>query len=482
MKSDPLEWTAGELLHALENRVISATEYASCLVNRAQRLEGLHAFISFDPDAVIEAALTSDALREAGTAAPLCGVPVAVKDNIAVTGMPLTGGTAALRAHRPEATSPVVARLLDKGAYVVGKTNLHELACGATTRNGTYGHARTPYDTTRSAGGSSGGTAAALAARLSPLGLGTDTGASVRNPSSFCGTAALRPTVGAAPAGRRYPIEGVLPISTTRDTIGPMARTVRDVALLDAAIVGSHAPSAASLKGLRVALPLAPYWLDLAPEVERVAQEAIQALTAAGVVFVPTDLLGAVNDLNGQAAIADLWEFRHALPDFLRRSGSDRGWDDLRREVASPDIAIMMDMASSVTDEQHREALDLWRPKLIAAYDELFRATGACAYLIPTVPVLPPLAVAVSPDGAGPEAGAQLLDEFTVLIRNLYASAGAGLPGVAFPAGLTTGRLPVGIEIDGPRGADEALLAIGVAMEDVLGVLPSPDLIGMLQG
>ena len=454
----------------------SAEEYVRALLAQAQHWHGLNAFISLDEERAIALARASDTERRSGRASPLSGLPLVVKDNIEVAGLPTTGGTPALRDNISAKNAPAVSRLLAQGAFVLGKTNLHELACGATSRNESFGHVRTPYDPARCAGGSSGGTAAALAARIAPAGLGTDTGASVRHPSSFCGTAALRPTVGTAKGERRYPSTGVVPISLTTDTIGPMARTVEDVALLDAAIVGRPPVAAADLRNVRLAIPRDPFWRDLDPDVEALCLQAVDRLSACGVTFVETDLLTEVNMLNDKTSDLVLWEFRLALPAYLSAANAGIGWQELIEQVAAADVRCMMARADMVTEQQYCEARDHWRPRLLQTYDLLFRDAGVDGYLIPVTPGLPPLANDGAHGSAGMVPAQERLAEFGHLIRNLGASAMAGLPGLAFPAGLTREGLPVGIEIDGPAGSDDRLLAIGMAAEAALARIPPPPL------
>src|SRR5689334_19056941 len=192
----------------------------------------LNAFITVNEDGAIRAAQAADEARRRDPAhfGPLHGVPLVVKDNIHVAGLRNSAGTPALQNFVPSANAPVAQALLDAGAIVLGKTNMHELAFGITSNNGAFGPVRNPYDETRIPGGSSGGNGAAIAARLAPGGVGSDTGGSVRIPAALNGIVALRPTI------HRYSQTGVTPISHTRDTVGPMARAVEDLVLLDSVI------------------------------------------------------------------------------------------------------------------------------------------------------------------------------------------------------------------------------------------------------
>ena len=210
-----------------------------------------------------------------------------IKDNIAVAGAPNAAGTPTLRSHVPSRTAVVVQRLLDAGAIVLARANMHELAGGGTSSNPSFGVVANPYDPKRVPGGSSGGTAAALAARLAPAGLGSDTAGSVRIPSALCGTAGLRPTIS---PDRLYPADGVVPLATALDTVGPMARSVGDVAVLHHVIARGPQPVMPDARSLRIGIPRKPYWEDLEEQVGLVAQQALERLREAGITFVDVDV------------------------------------------------------------------------------------------------------------------------------------------------------------------------------------------------
>lgn len=215
-------------------------------------------------------------VRSAVASGPLAGVPVGIKDNVDVEGFATTGGSCALRGHRAAVDSPVVAALRTAGAVIACKLNMHEMAFGVTTDNPTFGRAFNPFDVVRTAGGSSGGSASAVARGIVPVALGTDTGGSVRVPASFCGVAGFRPSTG------RYPEGGVLPLSPLRDTVGPIAANVADLALIDAAITGA-APELPDLpaRKLRLGLP-ADALPGLSGAVEATFCAALEHLSALG--------------------------------------------------------------------------------------------------------------------------------------------------------------------------------------------------------
>src|SRR6516225_2945416 len=232
---------------------ITSKTLTSAALAQAKANPNLNAFITLDEAGAMKAAEAFDARRRKGACEPLGGIPVVIKDNIEVAGLPSSAGTPALKIFVPKKDAPVAAKLRAAGAIIIGKTNMHELAFGISGYNpgfktgGDVG-VRNAYDPARIAGGSSSGTAAAIGARIVTAGLGTDTGGSVRIPCALNGCASLRPTVG------RYPQGGIAPISHTRDTTGSMASTMADVAILDRAIAGGDAIAPVALKEVRIGL------------------------------------------------------------------------------------------------------------------------------------------------------------------------------------------------------------------------------------
>src|SRR5262245_23778957 len=245
------ELGVGEAATALRTGAATAEALAEALLARCASAASLNAFISLEGDRVRAAARRADEQRRRGDRlGPLHGVPLVLKDNIDTADYPTTAGTPGLAAHRPRRNAPVLQRLLDAGAIVLGKANLQELAYGPTSNNAAFGPVGNPYDPTRIPGGSSGGTAAAVAARLAPGGLGTDTAGSIRVPGSLCGITTFRPST------LRWPQAGIVPISHTRDTAAPMTPSIADCVLLDGLVTGGPTEIApANLKGLRLGVP-----------------------------------------------------------------------------------------------------------------------------------------------------------------------------------------------------------------------------------
>jgi indoleacetamide hydrolase len=490
-----VDLTATQAIAAIKAGTMTATSYVTTLIARAKSLSDLNAMIFIDEAGALAAAKQVDADRAAGkTMGALAGLPIVVKDNINTKGMKTTGGTSSLRNFQPASNAPSVQKLLDAGAIILGKSNLHEWAFGITTTNFTLGidpitkeatrPCKNPYDTSRIPGGSSGGTAVAVAARFAPAGLGTDTGGSTREPASFSGIAGFRPSVGdGAGKGRRYPdgVNDALPISTTRDTVGPMGRTVADIALLDAVITGDAVPTAKVLKGLKIGIPAA-FWADLDDSVKLVADAAKKKLADAGVVFVEADLTGIMTLNDSMSFPIALHEPIAAIPVYLSTNNAPvTTVAAVIAGLASPDVkGAFGAIAGDVYAAAYAAAMvptTGGRAQLQNLYKAYFAAQAVECVMFPTTLLAAPKIDAAngSSDLSYTVGGvAKTGNTFGTCIRNTDPCTNAGLPSLSIPAGLTAGGLPVGMEIDGPLGSDTNLLAIGMAIEAVWGSLAAP--------
>jgi mandelamide amidase len=475
-----LDLDASQAVGAIRSGRLSAEAYASTLIARAQQLSMLNSLISLNESGAMAAARRVDALRASGaTLPPLAGLPIVVKDNINTSELPTTGGTPALKDFRPTVNAPVLQKLLDAGAVVLGKANMHELAFGITNTNLSpfAGAARNPYDTTRVPGGSSGGTGAAVAARIAPAGLGSDTGGSVRIPAAWCGIAGLRPSVGNGGSERRYSAAGVLPISHTRDTVGPMALTMADVALLDSVITGTPLAMPVSLAGLRLGIP-ASFWQGADNQVTAVMEAAKAKLAAAGVAFIDVDLLGLADPTAKSGFPIALYEASRDIAAYLQATGV-RGitFTDIAAQVASPDVkGAMKAVLGDAGAAGYEAAIRQHRPRMQALYASYFADNRLEGALFPTVIVTPPGIDLVNGSSTVSINGGPPVETFLTSIRNTDPGSITGIPGLSLPAGLTPNRLPVGLAVDGPIGSDRRLLSIGMAIESLLGVLPAPTL------
>jgi mandelamide amidase len=269
---------------------ITSKTLTSAALTRAKATQNLNAFITLDEPGAMKAAAAFDASHTGRwyRCKPLGGVPVVIKDNIEVAGLPSTAGTPALKNFIPSKDAPVAAKLRHAGAIIIGKTNMHELAFGisgynAAFKTGSEPGVRNAYDPTKIAGGSSSGTATAIGTRIVTAGLGTDTGGSARIPCALNGCASLRPTVG------RYPGKAIAPISHTRDTAGPMAATVADVAVLDRVIAGGEPIAPADPKQVRIGV-VAAMLVNLDGDTDAAFRAALDKLKKAGITVVDVEM------------------------------------------------------------------------------------------------------------------------------------------------------------------------------------------------
>lgn len=432
-----------EVSSLLTRSKMSSEELVRRDLSRAEALSDLNAFISLLPDEAIAEARRLDAMRRRGEVlGPLHGIPITAKDLVWSKGQKTTSGSKIYADFVPERDAPALASLRARGAVLLGKTNLHEFAYGVSNVNPHYGAARNPWDRTRISGGSSGGSAVALASGVGFGSIGTDTGGSIRIPSSLCGVVGLKPTYG------RISRDGVTPLSWSLDHVGPMGRTVEDVALLYEAMSGEpvEAPETAEsspLRGLKVGLHERHFFWNLAPDVEASVRASLTALESLGASIVEID----VPELEIQAACRNTIAFAEAScyhENDIRTRPEDYGEDT--REL------LRLGLLIPATD--YLAALRA-RRIVVRAFRKTFEAIDVLA--------------APSTPAAAPPIGASVLDNGEELRSGLLRLAGpfntSGFPALSLPCGFTESGLPIGLQLAAAPRRESLLLRVARAFE-----------------
>lgn len=448
--SGELSNTILETSRLLRQREISPVELAKTCIAQIEKLNPvLNAFITVTAESALADAHAAEAEIQRGRwRGPLHGIPIGLKDNIDTAGVRTTAASALFKDRIPTEDAEVVRRLRSAGAVFLGKQNLHECAYGGSSLISYFGEVRNPWNAAHLAGGSSGGSAAAVAADLCYGAIGTDTAGSVREPAAQCSIVGLKPTFA------RVSMRGVLPLSWSLDHVGPLARTVADAALLLQVIAGYDArdpysvnmpvadyiPTLAAQPAMHIGIPRKFFFEDLDPEVASAVEEAIRVLKAQAHdireinIDVPTDR-------TLQAAEAYAY---HA--EFVRRSPELYHPETLRRLRNGEEIP-----AKEV--ETHRRELQRLRREIARVFDDVD------LLVTPTTPIPPPNADELK----------QNLDLLRpreiVLLRNARPFNVWGLPAISVPCGFTQKGLPIGLQIAGPHWAEGKVLQLAHAYE-----------------
>ncbi|MEN5171434.1 indoleacetamide hydrolase [Acinetobacter higginsii] len=465
--------TIKEITALVAERKVSCEQLVDHYFEKIDVQQSLNAFISLDyATALQQAQFWDQSIAEGKPCPALIGVLLAVKDNIHVAGFSNTAGTPALTGFRPKVTAPVIQALIDQGAIVVGKANMHELAFGVTGYNtamhieGVIG-TRNAVNPLHIAGGSSSGSAVAVAAGMVPIAIGTDTGASVRLPSALNGCVGFRPTVG------RYAQQSITPISHTRDTAGPMAHSVSDIILIDQLITQQQVPARISTQPIRLGL-CAYFWENLDEEVQQQADQALQLLKNAGIEIISVEMpeLGQLNHRISFPVV--IYEGKYDLIEYLKNHEVGIELGAIVEQISSPDVQqlfqqnilpelIVDDAGQSVAVEAlYQDAITTARPQLLSLYEKTFNEYQLNALIFPTSAIVAPLA----------NEQVSSIENFQRLIRNTDPGSNIGLPGLSLPIGCgTKSKLPVGLEIDGLLNTDHEILALGEVLEQIFSSL-----------
>jgi len=458
---DPTFLSIEELAPLIRRRKVSPVELLNAVLARIEALNPrLNAYLTVCAESArAEAARAEREIMRGRSRGPLHGIPVSLKDNISTRGIRTTAGSKILTEHIPEEDAAAVRRLRRAGAVIVGKTNLHEFAYGVTTENPHYGPTRNPWDTERIAGGSSGGSAAALAAGLCYASVGTDTGGSIRIPASLCGIVGLKPTYG------RVSCSGVVPLAPTLDHVGPLARCVADAAIVLRAIAGRDPRDATTLglpplelpprlgrppKRLRLGVARDALWQRVDEGVRRAAETAAGFFKQRGAEIIEISLPAVATSAepSNHIALAEATHYHQRMGYFPARA-ADYG-NDVRKRL---------EMGMKVHAVGYLRAF-VSRLRARAEFEAAFAQVDAM--LAPTVPLPAPRIGEAVVKIEGQEETTR-----AALLRLCRPANFAGLPAISLPCGFTRAGLPLGLQVIGPPCGEEMVLRIALAYEQV---------------
>lgn len=473
--------TVKDSIHVLQTGQVSSRELTQAFLDRIETLEPkLHAFITRTPDLALRMADAADEARKrAGSTQekvpPLLGLPFVIKDVLCLENVRCTCGSKILNNFVPPFSATTVDRLLKAGIVPLGKSNTDEFAMGSSTENSAYGVTHNPWDVERVPGGSSGGSAAAVAARYAPAALGTDTGGSVRQPASFCGVTGLKPTYG------RVSRFGLVAYGSSLDSVGVFARNTEDAWLifnliagpdpLDATSVGTPIPALDlsvedSVKGMRIGVPEEYFIKGIQPEVEAAVRQAISAYEQIGVEIVPVSLphteyalpvyyLIAPAEASANLARYDGVRYglrmeEDSLIDMYRKTRGVGFGSEVKRRIMLGTYALSAGYYNAYYGQAQKV-----RTLIKRDYEEAFKQVDAIA-----APVAPTTAFKIGEHTEDPLA--MYLEDVFTLPANL-----AGVPGLAFPVGFDQKGLPIGMQLMGPHFREDILFKLAHAYQKI---------------
>jgi aspartyl-tRNA(Asn)/glutamyl-tRNA(Gln) amidotransferase subunit A len=462
--------TADKLVSLYRNRDLSVTEVVESVFERIEEMEGkIHAFITLMRDRALEDARRLDARIAAGEALePLAGVPIAIKDNINVREVPTTCGSRSLEGFVPPYSATAVERVRGAGAIVIGKTNLDEFAMGSSTENSAFFATRNPYDPERVPGGSSGGSAAAVASGMSVLALGSDTGGSIRQPASFCGVVGLKPTYGRV---SRY---GLVAFASSLDQIGPFSKTVREAAQVLEVIAGfDHYDSTstdtsvdeivkgldAPIKAIRIGVPREYFVSGLDPEVRSAVERAIGLYESMGCIVeeislphteyaIATYYIIATAEASSNLARYDGVRYGRrekgtTLGEMYRTTRMAGFGKEVKRRILLGTYAL----SAGYYDAYYSQALKA-RTLIMRDFHKAFERVDVI--LAPTSPTV------------AFKIGEKTSDPLAMYLSDIFTITGnlSGLPAVSIPCGKNSQRLPIGLQLLSNHFQEKLLLRV----------------------
>ena len=471
-----------DLSEAVRTKKISAVELTKHFLKRIADLDPqINSFVTVNEKALDEAKAVDQVVFEGRNPGLLAGVPIAVKDLLCTEGLRTTACSKILSNFIPPYSATVVERLKANGAIVIGKTNLDEFGMGSSNENSAFGVVRNPWNTDYTPGGSSGGSAAALAARLAPGAIGTDTGGSIRQPASFCGLYGIKPTYG------RVSRFGIIAFASSLDQAGPMAHSTRDCALMLESFAGKCVNDSTTaqigvpqwtrglsddLRGTRIGLPKEYFSEKIDSDVTRVTQEAIEALKSRGAEFVEVSLplvkyavsiyyLIATSEASSNLARYDGVRFGHRA-DFQKTAAKDldqfyslnRGegfGSEVKRRIMLGTYAL----SSGYYDAYYQKAGQVRR----LLRDEFLQAFQSCDVLLSPVATTPAFKL-----------GTRIADPLEMYLNDIFTTSTnlSGLPGMSVPAGFSANGLPIGVQLIAKHFDEQRIFNVSLALENAL--------------
>lgn len=449
--SDLTNLNLHEVAALVKEKKISSVEITRACLARIELLNpSLNAFITITADSALAQARQAESEVQKGQwRGPLHGIPIALKDLIDTAGVRTTAASALFKDRIPQEDAAVVQRLRDAGAVLLGKLNMHEFAYGGTSATSYFGRVSNPWNLEYITGGSSGGSAAAVAAGLCYGALGSDTGGSIREPAAFCGIVGLKPTYG------RVSTRGVIPLSWSADHIGPMTRSVLDAAIMLQAIAGYDANEITSydqpvenyvaatnvgISSLRIGVPRDFFYAGLDPEIKEATEQALAALEKLG---------AAIREIKMEVS-SDRAVIRSEAYAYHSENVAKHPELYLPETLAKVRMGASIDTATYINARRQVEQLRREIPKLFAAVDVL---------VTPTTPVPPPKATDL------PTKIEEIVAEDTLLLRNTRPFNLSGLPTISVPCGFTKTGMPIGLQISAAPWREAVVLQLAHAYQ-----------------
>ncbi len=471
------ELTIKEAQEGLRNKKFTAVELTqACLDRIKERNSEINAFITVSEELALEEAKIADGLLESGQDAPLTGIPFAVKDAICTASVRSTGSAKILDNYTPPYDATVIGKIRKQGAVLLGKNNCDAFGHGASNENSMYGPVRNPHDLSKVAGGSSGGSAAAVADNMCIFSIAEDTGGSIRQPASFCGVSGFRPTYG------RNSRHGIMPMASSLDTVGPITKTAYDAALVMQQIAGQDALDATTLpdavpnylkqidedlKGMRVGIPKEYFDLEgLDSEVKEITQKQIEKLKDMGCkieevslpytkyaiavyyILVPSEDSSNLGRLDGIR-----YGVRQTGKDLYDMYATSRAVgfpEEVKRRILIGTYAL----SAGYYDAYYKKAQTV-RTLIKKDFDEVFKKIDVL--ITPTSPF------------AAFGVGEKNADPLALYLADVMVSpaAIAGMPALSVPSGKNSASLPVGVQIIGSRYGEEQIFKVGHKLEKI---------------